>query len=141
MKIYEPHSSSLSNIDANVLALCCYLTQLASPVPFLSLIIWAVPLIIFLVEKNSDFVRQHAMQAFIVQIFFNVVVFVVSFVSGFAIYLFDSSFFSVIGNLLVLALRLISFALSIIGAVSAFQYKEASLPLFGALVQKLYKPL
>lgn len=59
---YNPHKSSLFDLDANIVALLIYL------IPFLlgfvseslSTIAWILPLLAFIMEKDSDFVVFHA---------------------------------------------------------------------------------
>jgi len=61
--VVQPHKSSLG-MDANLAVLIVYIaTAIISWIPFVGWIAWAVPLVFFFMEKNSGFVKFHAMQA------------------------------------------------------------------------------
>ncbi len=51
-------------------------------IPVVKYVAWLAPLIIYLVEKNSQFVKFHAMQAFLLNIIGAVLSFLVSIVLG-----------------------------------------------------------
>ena len=68
-RIYQPHRSSLGNIEANVMALLAYLAPvILGFIPGVSYVAWAAPLVLYFVEKNSLLVKFHAMQALAIQI-------------------------------------------------------------------------
>ena len=148
MRIYEPHRSSLANMDANVLALLCYVAAFATvPLPILSRLMQLFPLIIYLMEKQSDLVRFHAMQAFLLQILSTVMQIVIS-----VIFAFTGSVFSIsglswisetaeVGRVIsTIVVTVIIIVLSIRAAVSAFRWSEYDIPLIGWVTRKFYKP-
>ena len=64
MKV-NPHRSSLG-MDAHVMALLCYLAAFVLAwIPYIQYVAPLAPLIIFFIEKESPFVKFHAIQAFI----------------------------------------------------------------------------
>lgn len=68
-RIYQPHSSSIGNINANLMALLVYLAPVVlSFVPVVRYVAWCAPLVLYFMEKNSLLVKFHSMQAFTVQI-------------------------------------------------------------------------
>ncbi len=61
---YEPHKSSIANLDANLVALFVYLIPMLVGFAFhASALAWIIPLIVFFVEKDSDLVKFHCAQA------------------------------------------------------------------------------
>ncbi len=79
------HKSSIFNYDANVLSFLIYLViMVGNFIPFLNYFIFALPLIIYVMENKSDFVRGHALQAFVISFFssiFSLLCLLVSFVA------------------------------------------------------------
>jgi len=59
---FEPHKSSL-DLDANIVMLIAYLGGIIiSFIPGISFLSFAVPFIVYCLEKDSKFVKFHAMQ-------------------------------------------------------------------------------
>ncbi len=79
--IYDPHRSTIFDLDANLVAGFCYLITLL-PLGWLSLV---GLIVVFFVEKQSDFVKFHAAQSFSIScllfIFSRVVLLIFSFAS------------------------------------------------------------
>jgi uncharacterized membrane protein len=66
--IIEPHKSSFG-MDANIVSLLIFIIiAVVSWVPYLGWLAWAVPLVFFLIEKNSKFVKFQAVQALVIGI-------------------------------------------------------------------------
>lgn len=142
---HQPHKSTLSNLDANIVALGVYL------IPFLlsilssnfKYIVWIIPLIAYLYEKDSDFVIYHASQA----LAFNVmtaIFWVISSVLGivgvtstilFGIPLIGFAAAGAIGILYVIVgiilgiISVILFVYEIICMFKAYQYYENYVPI------------
>lgn len=129
-------------MDANVAAMLPYLVSLLlSGVPYLP---WVAPLIIFILEKNSRYVRFYAMQALLLQAASVVLLIAVAALGGssFSLFALVQSFATAGVLLLVLlALALLAgvtvFILNIVCTVKAYKYKMFQIPLLGNLAQKL----
>jgi len=63
---FPPHKSSLG-INANVLALIIYILLIfTSWLSFTKYLTWIIPLVFFIVERNSKFIKFYAVQGFFV---------------------------------------------------------------------------
>ncbi len=61
------HKSSILDMDANVLSFVLYLIiSVIGFLPFSNYVIFAIPLIIYVLENKSNFVKQNALQAFVI---------------------------------------------------------------------------
>lgn len=139
---YGPHKSSL-NIDANVLALLIYVGAYFLGMLSNGWLAFALPLILFFVEKTSRFVRFHAMQSMVLQVVSFVLGIVVSIVSG-GVALTSILAGDVAGLLALLPIFLILsliglviFIFTIIAAVKSYKYEAYEIPVVGGLAQKL----
>ena len=130
----QPHKSSLGGIDANVMAMLSYLAALiVGFVPFIGRVSWIAPLVIFFVEKESGFVRFHAMQAFVIQLISMLVsgiasvlvggTFFAASISSLGIFAIGSWGIGVILSLLLGVVSLLIFILSIVALVKAYHYQ------------------
>lgn len=139
----EPHRSSLG-MDANIAVLIAYLGGVVvSWIPYINYVAFLVPLVIFILEKESNFVRFHAMQGFAL----NVLGLVLRLLVSLAVALVTPSLYlsspgaalgiigaiGFIGTVLSLAILV----LAIIAVVNGFQYKEYRLPVLGNLAVKM----
>ncbi|NCC82993.1 MAG: DUF4870 domain-containing protein [Clostridia bacterium] len=146
-ELYPPHKSSLSNLDANVLALLAYLAAVVVGwIPGLRYAAWLAPLVLFFLEKNSKFVRFHAMQAFVLQVISSAIAFLVSVVFGGVIRAVVDNIYSyslaIITGLTGLVVTLVSIAISvfaILAMVGAYNYKETHIPVVGGIAENLVK--
>jgi uncharacterized membrane protein len=107
----QPIKKTSTGIQENVEGLLCYLAG------------WITGLIFFLIEKESKFVRFHAMQSIAV----SVVLIGVYFILG---------LIPIIGWLLVPVVGLISFVVWIILMLKAYQGKLYKLPVIGDFAAK-----
>lgn len=145
-QIWNPHASSLGNTNANVIAMLSYIASgVLSFIPVVKYVAWLAPLIIYLVEKNSQFVKFHAMQAFLLNIVGAVLSFLVSIVLGAilaASYYSLNSYgvgvgaFGIIG-ILSLVISIVILVFAIIAMVQAYKWKAYPIPLVGMLTQKI----
>lgn len=144
-ELYPTHKSSLGNLDANVLALLAYLAAVVVGwIPVLRYGAWLAPLVLFFVEKNSKFVRFHAMQAFVLQVISSAIAFLVSVVFGGVIRaVVDNIYsFAIITSITGLVVTVISIAVSvfaILAMVGAYNYKETHIPVVGGIAENLVK--
>jgi uncharacterized membrane protein len=145
-KTVEPHKSSIGGLDANVTALLVYIvTAVISFVPGLAYFCWIVPLVAYFIETQSDFIRFHAMQTFVIlainaliAFLFNVVIrgIIVAAVYNPYSALGALGAFSVLG-IIVTAVNIIIFVFAVIAAVQAYKYVEYSIPLIAPIVRKV----
>ena len=143
--ISEPHKSSIGNVDANVMALIEYLlTTIAGFIPVIGYVAWLAPLVLFYVEKESTFVKFHAMQAFVLQACGSVLGFLVSVVLGgivTVISMLGASYIAYVAagalSVLSVVVMLAVAAFAILAMVKAYGYKEYSIPLIGKLSEKI----
>ena len=102
---------SSTGLDENVAGLLCYVLG------------WITGLVFFLIEKESKFVRFHAMQSIIVFGLYTVVILILRFIPA-------------IGLVLSGILGLIAFILWIVLMVKAAQGEKYKLPWAGDLAEK-----
>lgn len=80
---YEPHKSSIANLDANLVALFVYLIPMLVGFAFhASALAWIIPLIVFFVEKDSDLVKFHCAQAVMLVFIPGVLSFIISMITA-----------------------------------------------------------
>jgi uncharacterized membrane protein len=146
MKV-NPHRSSLG-MDANTMALLCYLAAfILSWIPVIKYIAWAAPLVIFYMEKESPFVKFHAMQAFILEAVnwaFAVVLGIIITASARSyVYSFYGTTRSggafVFFSALLIIISIIITIFAIIAMVKAQGYFEYKIPVIGNLADKFSK--
>lgn len=137
-----PHKSSLG-LEANIAVLIAYLGGVVvSWIPWIGYVAFLVPLVIFILEKESKFVRFHAMQSFVLNVLGLILGLLLSLISSLVVpSLYYSpgaalTFLGVIGTIGTI-ISIIILVLAIIAVVNGFQYKEYRLPLLGNLAAKL----
>lgn len=139
----SPHRSSLGGINANVLAMLAYLASaVVSFIPVLRYLSWFAPLILFFLEKESGFVRFHAMQAFLLNVLgtvLSIVMAIVGGIMGVGVWL---SFGLLAGGYAVLAiisflLGLVILICAIVALVKAYGYVAYPIPVLGPLAARL----
>ncbi len=140
-KIYEPHKSSLFDLNANIVILIVWwgasLINFFTHIKFLSFII---PLIFLLLEKKSPLVREHAGQALALNILSSLVAFGVTLIgvisTGMAIVLGSGKILLALAALLgffaiVLSIAILVF--SIIATVKGWSWEELNIPILGPI--------
>lgn len=148
----NPHRSSLG-MDANTMALLCYLAAfILAWIPVIKYVAWAAPLVIFFVEKESPFVKFHAIQALILEAVNCLLTIIISIISGIIaaayyasatanIYSYYYNYRASIGGVVVctIIMAIIGIALTvfaIIAMVKAYGYYEYKIPVIGNLALK-----
>jgi uncharacterized membrane protein len=139
----NPHKSSLG-LDANVLALLAYIaTFVLLWIPVIKWVAWAAPLVVFILEKGSPFVKYHAMQAMIlavINLLFSLIITIIIAAATASIYTFSGAYASLgIISALTIIMAIIGIVLTvfaIIAAVKAYGYVEYKIPLIGKLAAK-----
>ncbi len=144
-EIYSPHKSSIGGLNANVMALICYLVSIPLGwIPLVRYVAWLTPLALFLLEKQSKFVKFHAMQSFLLHMVSAVLSFLVSAVLGGILgigsistdtYYATAGLAGIIG-LLTTVISLVILVCAIIAMVGAYKYKETQLPIIGGIAQR-----
>lgn len=149
--LYQPHKSSLGGLDANIMALLCYLaTGIIAWIPYVQYIAWLAPLVLYFLEKESPLVRFHAMQAFVIQavvqavnIVLSVLITIlapfwaadaVSFMFGLGGGIFSIIIFLI--HLIILAFQIAALAFEIIAIIKAYQYVAYPIPVIGGIAEK-----
>jgi len=145
-EIYNPHQSSIGNLNANVMALICYVASVVVGfIPVLRYVAWLVPLALFLMEKQSEFVKFHAMQSFLLHVVGAVLSLVVSVVLGGIVgagSLNAATFYAAVGiagiiGLLITVISIVILVFAIIAMVGAYRYKETHIPIIGDIAEKM----
>lgn len=142
VKIVEPHKSSLG-MDANIAILIAYLAGVVIGwIPGLGYVAWLAPLVVYLLEKESDFVRFHAMQSLILSTIGALFGIIIAVFSGAIAATFMYSPTAGLGMLgliglvgTVLSIGILIFA--IIAIVNGYHYKEYRIPVIGNLAAAL----
>lgn len=148
MKV-NPHRSSLG-MDANIMALLCYLAAfILGWIPVIKYVAPLAPLVIFFLEKQSPFVKFHAMQAFIIQviswaigIIFSIIIAIAwSSVAYGDIYGSFSASLGITGVLGAISaiIGVVLTIFDIIAMVKAHGYFEYKVPVVGGLAEKFSK--
>jgi uncharacterized membrane protein len=135
----NPHRSSLG-LDANFIMLIAYFgSGLIARVRGLSSIAWLLPLVVFLLERRSRFVRFHAMQAFVLSLVGVAYGLAVSLLFGRAINAPWTAPPQLLGPLATLgsALSLVVLVAAIVAAINGLQWIEYRLPVVGAIADRL----
>lgn len=135
--VVQPHKSSLGNLDANVMALLAYLASaILGWIPGISYVAWLAPLVLFFLEKQSSFVKFHAMQAFLIGLVGMLLGLIVSLIVGLMFVANPWATIGIAGTLgFIVSLAILVF--EIIALVKAYKYEEYKLPLLGNLAASL----
>ncbi len=147
-RIYEPHRSSILDLDANLLCVLLYLIPLISFfIQSFRILVWLIPLIAYLIEKNSPLVKFHAAQCLIIQLTVSVVSFVlwlIAAVSAGASLLIGFNvlaFFGTVGitGIVTLLLCGIVLVMEIVAMIKAYHWISYRLPIFGEIAGMFVK--
>lgn len=149
MRVYSPHTSSIFNINANLMALLCYIiADIASVIPLVKMFAFLAPLAIYYFEKNSDLVRFHAAQALALDFIAWLAGLAISLVTGAGKMTFSmlhlnflGAISSGVGGILQAAIWVFVLVYSIIAMVRAYQYSEYEIPLIAMLSRLIFRPL
>ena len=143
----EPHKSSIGGLDANVMALLTYLGTVVLMFMWgVGYICWVLPLVLYFVEARSDFVRFHAMQAFVLFAFGAVVNFIVKIAAGGFLLSGAFNVFAIFGitgiiGLAAGAVGLAIFIYTILAMINAYKYVEYRIPFVNAIAGKIIAAL
>ncbi len=141
----EPHKASIGGMDANVLALIAYIASaIIGFIPLLRYLAWLAPLVIFMMEKESGFVRFHAMQSFILNLMGAALGFIVTVVIGGIITAaigsrhVGAAVFGLAGivGLLTTVISLVILIFAVIAMIKAYKYNIYYIPFAGKIAEK-----
>lgn len=146
-EIYGSHKSSIFGVDANIVALLTYFaTMIIGWIPVINYVSFFAPLIIYILERNSSFVKFHAMQAFLLNALVKVVTIisgVIAGVTGVGLALgsigtgVTAVGFAFIFGVMMFILGIIVFIFTLIAAIQAAQYKEYHIPIIGSWAARI----
>ena len=139
--VIKPHKSSIGDLNANIMAMLIFVgPAILGFIPGVKYIAWAVPLIIFFLEKKSKFVKFYAATSLVISI----ISFAITLVLGIVI---ASLTFSLVmaggfGALAFLGILSMIFGLAFLALfifliVMSITYKQVELPFVGPLALKL----
>ncbi|MDD4036711.1 MAG: DUF4870 domain-containing protein [Bacilli bacterium] len=142
----KKHKSSIGDLDANVMAIISYVGgSLIAFVPGLRYFSWAVPLVIYLIEKKSPFVKKHAIQSLTLQIVSSIIMFILYIIIGGIIrrsysgnpWAYISGVYTGLATVTTIAMviSIIFGIFAIIAIIKAYNYEEYSIPLIGKLTK------
>ena len=137
---YGPHKSSLFDLDANIAAMLVYLLPLLLGFvsDSLSAVAWIIPLLAFIMEKNSSFVTYHAANSlafyvidaiiFVISTILGITAVLTSWVSNIAfvgmISIGITGFLFLFIGLIFLVIEIYLFVGKVICAIKAYEYQE-----------------
>jgi uncharacterized membrane protein len=142
MNTVEPHKSSLG-MDANIAILIAYLGGVAVGwIPGLNFVAWLVPLVVFILEKESKFVRFHAMQSFalsLVGVVFAVILTIFTGIFAATLVYSPGAGLGLLGLIATLGtiVSVVILVFAVIAIIQGFQYKEYKIPVIGNLAVKM----
>jgi uncharacterized membrane protein len=149
---YPPHKSTIGDLDANIIALLSYLiTIFIGGIDNLKFVVWLIPLIIYIIEKNRGLVKFHAMQSLVLNLLGSVLNFLFSVVIGGifsvsplltstkigAFFTFGiTGMMSLLIGLVTFAVSIAVFIFSVISMINAYNYKEYEIPFINKISEK-----
>jgi uncharacterized membrane protein len=140
-KKIEPHKSSIFDLDANYVAMAAYIGGIVISLAsfYTACLAWLIPIAIYILEKKSSFVKDHAKQAFGLSLF--------SLILSFVLYIIGRAVFGNIYNLyngasgllflLNLAVAIFIGFLSVVAIMRAYKYKKANIPFVNIIVKAI----
>jgi uncharacterized Tic20 family protein len=148
----KKHKSSIGDLEANIVAIIAYLGgSLIAFIPGFRYFSWAVPLVIYLIEKKSNFVKKHAIQSLTLQIVSSILMFILYVIIGGIIRMsYSNNPWTYIGRVysglaiitpIAMIISLIFGVFAIIAVVKAYNYEEYSIPFIGKFTRSSEKVL
>lgn len=162
--VYQPHKSSIGEIDANYMAVACYGAAIVfSYIPFVKYVAWLAPLLIYFLEKKSVLVKFHAVQALILNAVGAVIALIMTIVSAIIVkaltpdytdywdaYLSGGSYYddlkkaTAVGTIftaVAIIIAVLLMVLEILAALNAYKYTEYKIPVIGGIANKVSEKL
>ena len=146
--VIAPHKSSIGNMDANIAVLLMFIaTFVLSWIPYIQYIAWAAPIVFFVLEKQSAFVKFQAVQGLIIAIVRTVLTILFNIITWamipkdiyglLTVGVFSAGYWIVSIIAVIVGLALTALVLYII--VMAYGYKNVEVPVIGPLAQSFSK--
>ena len=74
--------TSIGGVDANIVVLMCYLGALSLSLFYdTKMLAWLLPLIIYIIERENEFVKKHAAQACVLYFFYSMISLIIVLIS------------------------------------------------------------
>lgn len=140
VKKFEPHKSSIGGIDANVMALIAYLgSAVLGFIPGIRYVAFLLPIVIYIIEKNSQFVKFHAMQSILLSVFNWAIAIVYVILVGIAAGTGNMGALGIISILAIVyyLIAIVFLVFFIIAAIKAYQYIGYKIPVVGNIAEKM----
>lgn len=141
-----PHKSSLG-MDANQMALLAYVSAIIlSFIPGVRYIAWLAPIVIYILEKDSAFVRFNAMQAFVLNAAGAVLGFIVTVIIGGILSAAYHGSGAAVGaalgaiglvGFLSTAISVVMAVFGVLAMIRAYGYQEYRIPIAGGIADKV----
>lgn len=153
-EVFKQHKSSVGGMDANLVSLLVYLLPaLLIYIPGIRYVSWSLPLIVYIMEKESSFVKFHAMQSFMFEIFGGLLVLICLGIGGFLGMALSNRIVALsMGNANVMGLEALGIFIliclligimfgvfNIIAMIKAYKYQEYDIPIVGFITRKIVK--
>lgn len=143
MDKYQPHKS-IFDLDANIVMLIAYFGAIIiSFIPGINFFAWAVPLIIFFIEKDSKYVKFHAMQSLLLE----VAVLAIALILGLLIGLFTTAavlagsgfllVLTALTSVVTILIPIVLIVFSIIAAIKGWKYDCYKISIIGNWAEKI----
>jgi uncharacterized membrane protein len=143
--IIKPHQSSIGDLNANIMAMLIFVAPaVLAFIPGIRYVAWAVPLVIFFLEKKSKFVRFYAATSLVISVISFAITVVLGIITAsltISLVLAGGLGILAILSLLSLIFVLAFLALFVFLIVMALSYKQVELPLVGPIAVKLCEKL
>ena len=143
--IIKPHKSSIGDLDANIMAMLIFVAPaVLAFIPGVRYVAWAVPLVVFFMEKKSKFVKFYAATSLVISVIsFAITVVLGIIVASMTVSLMMAGGLGILAFMSFLSLIfLIAFlALFVFLIVMALSYKQVELPLVGPIAVKVCEKL
>jgi uncharacterized membrane protein len=142
VKAYEPHKSSLG-MDANIAVLIAYLAGVVIGwIPTIGYVAWLAPLVVYLLEKESNFVRFHAMQSLLLNAVgaaFGIMIAIFSGAIFFTAIHSPTASFGLLGLIgaVTLVISIVILIFAIIAVINGYQYREYKIPVIGNIAMNI----
>ncbi len=151
-KKIDAHKSSIGDMDANKMAVITYVGGgVLGFIPGLYYFSWVVPLVIYILEKKSKFVKKNALQSLSLQLVSSVIMFILYFIVGGIIkrsysgnpWSYLSGVYTGLAfvGTLAMIVSVIFTIIVIIALMKAYNYQEYTIPLIGKITKGLEKNL
>ena len=143
-----PHKSSLGGLDANIWGLLAYLASgVLGLIPGIKYVAWLAPLVLYFLEKNSSFVKFHAMQAFCINLLSAALSIIVAIIAAIAVAASATSLAGLGGgvaaltitSVLTVIISIVVLVFEIIALVKAYKYQEYEIPGLGNLARAIMR--